>query len=114
MLSLAPRPRMFLWPAATDMRKGFDALAGVVRDNMASDPMTGDVFVFVNRSRTHIKLLFFDGDGYVLVAKRLERGTFAVPENGANGYELRRDQLMLMLEGIDQSSTRRRLRYSRK
>lgn len=104
---------MFLWPLPTDMRKGFDALAGMVRNDMGGDPLSGDVFVFVNRSCTHVKLLFFDGDGFVLVAKRLERGTFAVPRSTGGGYQLRRDELMLMLEGIDRTETRRRLRYSR-
>ena len=95
------------------MRKGFDSLSGIVRNHMRRDPLAGDVFVFVNRSRTTVKLLFFDGDGFVLIAKRLERGTFAVAASDEAGPELRRDELMLMLEGIDRTETKRRLRYAR-
>jgi transposase len=113
MLSLAPRLRFHLCAAPTDMRKGFDGLAGIVRNGMQRDPLAGDVFVFINRSRTQIRLLFFDGDGFVLVAKRLERGTFALDAGDGTARELRRDELVLMLEGIDRVSTRRRLRYSR-
>jgi transposase len=118
MLALAPRLRFLLATAATDMRKGFDGLAGIVRNHLGADPTGGDVFVFVNRSRTHIRLLYFDGDGFVMIAKRLERGTFAAPATDASSEHraalpLGRDQLVLMLEGIDRDQTRRRTRYSR-
>jgi transposase len=96
------------------MRNGFDGLSGIVRNHMQGDPLAGDVFVFVNRSRTQIRLLYFDGDGFVLIAKRLERGTFAFAPSDAARRELARDELMLMLEGIDRVDTHRRLRYSRK
>lgn len=95
------------------MRNGFDGLSGIVRNHMHSDPLAGDVFVFVNRVRSHIKLLYFDGDGFVLITKRLERGTFAFTASEADRRELARDELVLMLEGIDRIDTRRRLRYSR-
>ena len=112
MFSLSPRPRYFLCCLPTDMRKGFDGLSGIVRTFMQGDPAAGDVFVFVNKSRTHIKLLFWDGDGFVIFYKRLERGTFAVPPAGDASRQLRREELVLMLEGIDQVTTRKRLRYS--
>jgi transposase len=112
MLALAPRLRFFLSAEPTDMRKGFDGLAGIVRNYLQSDPLSGDVFVFVNRSRTQIRLLFFDGDGFVMVAKRLESGTFAVGSSSTPSRVLERDELVLMLEGIDRNATRRRLRYS--
>jgi transposase len=120
LMAMTLRPRFLLWSAPTDMRKGFDGLAGIVRNGMQRDPLAGDVFVFVNRSRSQIRMLYFDGDGFVLVAKRLERGTFAVAgdsavtgDSGVDARELRRDELLLMLEGIDRVTTRRRLRYSR-
>ena len=111
MLSITPPTRMFLRSGATDMRKGFDGLAGIVRNVMRADPMSGDIFVFVNRDRTHLKLLFFDGDGFVLFHKRLERGTFAVPAATSDVVAMRRADLMLMLEGIDREYTRQRPRY---
>jgi transposase len=113
VLSLTPPARIFLCTAATDMRKGFDGLSGIVRNEMRTDPMSGDVFVFVNRQRTHLKLLFFDGDGFVLFYKRLELGTFAVPAAASEVVAMRRADLMLMLEGIDRASTRQRRRYAR-
>jgi transposase len=117
MFSLSPRPRFFLYVGATDMRKGFDALSGLVRNQMQSDPLSGDVFVFVNRARTQIRLLYFDGDGFVIVAKRLEQGTFAVAADDAGSTTssrvLERGDLLLMLEGIDRLQTRRRVRYAR-
>lgn len=113
MLSLAPRLRFFLCAAPADMRRGFDGLAGIVRNHLGADPLSGDVFVFVNRSRTQIRLLFFDGDGFVMIAKRLERGTFAVGASDTPSRMLGRDELVLMLEGIDRVTTRHRIRYSR-
>lgn len=112
MLSLAPRVRFFLCCQPTDMRKSFDGLSGVVRGHMSGDPLAGDVFVFVNRSRTHIKLLFFDGDGFVLLHKRLERGTFAFEPTESAARQLRRDELVLMLEGVDRIATKKRTRFS--
>ena len=113
MLALAPRLRFLLCTAPTDMRRGFDGLAGIVRNHLDADPLSGDVFVFVNRSRTQIRLLFFDGDGFVMIAKRLERGTFAVDASDSSSRMLGRDELVLMLEGIDRNTTRRRRRYAR-
>ena len=94
------------------MRNGFDGLSGIVRNHMCGDPQAGDVFVFVNRVRTHVKLLYWDGDGFVLFAKRLERGTFAFRASQEHARELRRAELMLMLEGIDRIDTRPRLRFA--
>ena len=117
MFSLSPRPRFFLAVGPTDMRKGFDALCGLVRTQMQADPLGGDVFVFVNRARTQIRLLYFDGDGFVIVAKRLEQGTFAVAPTDAGSSAcsraLGRGDLLLMLEGIDRLETRTRRRYAR-
>lgn len=118
MFSLSPRPRFFLAVSPTDMRKGFDALCGLVRNQMQSDPLSGDVFVFVNRTRTQIRLLYFDGDGFVVVAKRLEQGPFAVARidagSSASSQVLERQDLLLMLEGIDRLETRGRRRYARR
>jgi transposase len=117
MFLLAPRPRFFLSVVPTDMRKGFDALCGLVRNQMQADPMGDNVFVFVNRARTQIRLLYFDGDGFVIVAKRLEQGTFAGAPTDAGSTvcscALERRDLLLMLEGIDRLEPRRRRRYAR-
>jgi transposase len=94
------------------MRCGFDGLSGIIRSWIKADPLSGDMFVFVNKARTHLKLLFFDSDGFVVIYKRLESGTFAFPSNEQSARELRRDELMLVLEGIDQATTKRRKRYA--
>ena len=83
-----------------DMRKGFDGLSGLVRNYLNQDPTTGDVFVFLNKPRTHLKLLYWDGDGFVIFYKRLERGTFDFLANDAVSRELKRAELVLILEGV--------------
>jgi len=109
MIAFSSSQRYFLYQEATDMRKSFDGLCGLVRRDLKRDPLSGDVFVFINRRRTHIKLLVWDRSGFVLYYKRLERGTFEVP----SGDGLTWQHLMLMLEGVSIASVRFRKRYSR-
>ena len=71
--------RYGLYCLPTDMRKGFDSLSGLVRSTLDRDPLSGEVFVFVSRTRMHVTLLYWDGDGFVLYYKRLEKGCFRVP-----------------------------------
>ena len=91
------------------MRKSFDGLSGLVRSEMGRDPLSGDVFVFLNRRRTHIKLLVWDRSGFVLYYKRLEEGTFELPVSEAPSW----DQLVMMLEGVSMKKVRYRKRYRR-
>jgi transposase len=111
MITLGPSQRYFLHRAPTDMRKSFDGLCGVVRRELGKNPLSGDVFVFVNRRRTHVKLLVWDRNGFTLVYKRLEAGTFLVPQANGSG-PLAWATLMLMLEGVEVSKIRYRKRYS--
>jgi transposase len=74
MFSLSESDRFWLCPSSQDMRKGFDALSGVVRGEMGGDPLSGEVFIFMNRSRTTIKLLHWERGGLALYHKRLEGG----------------------------------------
>lgn len=114
MLSLSSKTRVFAALGATDMRKSFDTLAELVRRVIGEDPLSGDVFVFCNRSRNRIKLLCFDRGGYWLVARRLEQGTFAWPNTSEHGrVAMRADDLMLLLGGLDPSSYKRREWYER-
>lgn len=110
MTPFGPAQRYFLYRGAADMRKSFDGLSGLVRSELGRDPTSGDVFVFLNRRRTHVKLLVWDRSGFALYYKRLEEGTFEVPE-GAPGASVSWPQLMLMLEGVSLSSARYRKRY---
>jgi transposase len=77
VLNVPAKIRIFLCRSAIDMRKGFDGLHGVVQEVLRQDPLSGDLFVFLNRRRYRVKLLIWEGDGMLIVYKRLERGTFA-------------------------------------
>ena len=79
MITFGPGQRYWLYRKPTDMRKSFDGLCGLVASGMKRDPLSGEVFVFINRRRTHIKLLVWDRSGFVLYYKRLEEGTFEIP-----------------------------------
>ena len=108
MITFSPSQRYWLHREPADMRKSFDGLCGLVRSGMKRDPTCGDVFVFINRRRTHIKLLVWDRSGFVLYYKRLEKGTFEVPD----AEQLSWPQLMLILEGVSLDSARYRRRYA--
>jgi len=109
MNTFSAAQRYFLYREPADMRKGFDGLGGLVRSALKRDPLSGDVFVFINRRRTHVKLLVWDRNGFVLYYKRLERGTFEIPVTDRLTWPL----LMLMLEGISLKTVRYRKRYIR-
>jgi len=109
------RVRVYLCTSTTDMRKGFDTLAVVVREGLGCDPMSGHLFMFVGRRRDRIKILYWDRDGYALWYKRLEKGTFRMPvaKPDAASIELKASELAMLLEGIDLRSIRRRKRFRR-
>jgi len=109
------RVRVYLCTSPTDMRKGFDTLAVLVRDVLGYDPMSGHLFLFVGRRRDRLKILYWDRDGYALWYKRLEQGTFRMPvaKDGATHVELKASELAMLLEGIDLRSIKRRKRFRR-
>lgn len=113
MLFLSSSCRYFLYCAQADMRKGFDGLSGLVRNKLHQDPLSGDVFIFINKRRNQIKLLLWEGDGFSLYYKRLERGTYELPviTDPCGSLVLRSDELMLILQGISLRSVQRRRRY---
>lgn len=107
MLSLSPSLKIYVANGTTDMRKSFDALAGAVREVLDQDPLSGHLFVFLGRRRHLVKILYWDGSGFWLLAKRLARGTFAWPEPRGDGkaIELRPDELGALLGGVDLKRT---------
>jgi transposase len=113
MLSVPTKVRIFLCRSAIDMRKGFDGLHGVVLEVLRQDPLSGDLFVFLNKRRDRVKLLIWDGDGMLIVYKRLERGTFSRPAGNDDSVTLSSAQLSMLMGGIDLKQTRQRPRYSR-
>ncbi len=113
MLSPGPTTRIFVGLDPVDMRGSFDALAGQVR-RLHRDPVDGHLYLFVNRRRRLLKALWFDRTGWALYSKRLERGTFELPQPAGDERQVQVDpaQLAMILEGIDLRA-RRRLRYRR-
>jgi transposase len=114
MLTLPPSVRVFVASMPVDARKSFDGLAAIVESEFGKDPLTGHLFVFLNRRRHVAQILFWDRTGYCLVRKRLEAGTFrfaCATEPGATHVEVSALELTLMLEGIDLAGASRRRRY---
>jgi transposase len=113
MFGLSPATRIYLAAGATDMRKGFEGLYGLVRDRLLCEPMSGHIFLFTNAQHNRLKLLFWDGSGLWVCAKRLEKGRFRWPEatEGQMKVVLSHEELALLLGGIDLAQTRRRSWY---
>lgn len=101
MIGLPANTRVWLVAGHTDMRKGFDGLAAVVQATLATNPFGGHVFVFRGRRGDIVKVLWFDGQGLLLLAKRLERGRFVWPQADGGRIVLTQAQLSMLLEGID-------------
>ena len=112
MLSLPATLRIFLATEPADMRKGFDGLSQLVRDRIAQDPLSGHLYVFRNRRRDRIKILYWDRDGLALWYKRLEEGTFRFPEAKDGRVEVTPAEMAAVLEGIDLSRARRLPRFA--
>ena len=119
MLSLSLPGRVFLCTLPTDMRKSFDSLSGLVQQQLGLDPLSGDLFVFRSKRGDRLKLLFWDEDGLVLYYKRLEEGTFVLPQAdgqrvraGEHGLVLKPAELAMLLAGIDLNAKRHK-RYRR-
>lgn len=114
MIAIPSTVQVFLGTEPQDFRKSIDGLAGVVQTHLQRNPMTGDVFVFHNRRRNALKLLYWDHGGFCLVYKRLERGRFRVPHLHASRREivLTSAEFAALFEGIDLSRARRLPRWN--
>ena len=101
MLSdFAGADRVYIACGYTDLRRGIDGLASIVQAQFQLDPFTNTLFLFCGRRRDRIKALYWEGDGFVLLYKRLEAGTFQWPRNGAEARELTRQQYRWLMEGL--------------
>lgn len=104
----------YLYGSHTDMRKGPDSLSGIVNNELGKNPMQGDLFIFINRKRNQLKMLHWQGDGFAVFYKRLERGTYELPyaktSTLSNGLTI--EQVLFMLQGIALKSIVKRPRYS--
>jgi len=111
-------PSVFAYTKPADMRRSFSGLVGIIEQELKQTVESGHLFLFFNRRRNSVKVLYFVGDGLVIFYKRLELGTFEMPQalhsaDGVAGIEMRLGELTLILEGIELSSVRRRKRWRR-
>ena len=114
MIGLPTNMRVFVATAATDMRKGFNGLSGVISQTLQEDPLSGHLFLFINRRRDRLKIFYWDGDGLAIWYKRLERGRYQLPAaaDDVAKVEIRRDELGMLLGGIDLHNIKRRKRFA--
>ena len=113
MLAVAPTTRVYLYMHQVDMRRSFDGLLAIVQSEFDRDIRLGDYFMFINRRRDRIKIIWWDRDGLAIFMKRLESGTVQKPASAGNEKSLIIDstQLSMLLTGIDVSNIKRRKRY---
>ena len=112
MVMLPPSVRIFVALQPADLRRGFDGLAALTHEVLDRDPFSGHLFVFWNRRRNRVKVLFWDRNGYALWYKRLERGRFRfASSDDGRCVEMEASELMLLLEGIELRGARRRPRF---
>ena len=112
MLNLTTLSRIHVYAAAADMRKGVDGLSGIVRRELGADPTDGSLFVFINRRRDRMKILFFDGGGFWLYYRLLEAGSFETIAGEDARVQIDATQLAMLLGGVSLAAERRK-RYAR-
>lgn len=115
MIAMPPQIRVFLYRKPTDMRKSFHGLVALTEAQMKQDPLSGSLYVFVNRKRDRIKILYWGQTGYCIWYQQLQKGTYQLPTSQSlendDTLEVSRSQLSLILDGIDLASARQRPRF---
>ncbi|MFL6351191.1 MAG: IS66 family insertion sequence element accessory protein TnpB [Bryobacteraceae bacterium] len=116
MIHLPASVRVYLCLSPCDMRRSFDGLHALVSDHLQLDAFAGHLYLFANRRKDRLKILYWDNSGFAIWAKRLEAGTFAIPsgEPGSRRFEITVEELGALLSGIDLDQANRRQRYRRK
>jgi transposase len=104
MINVSAATQVFLALAPADLRQSFNGLYGAVQGQLQQDPLSGHLFVFTNRSRTRVKVLYWDGSGLWVCAKRLERGRFTWPEGSGPSRKVRAEELTALLSGLEVSA----------
>lgn len=114
MFALTSENTFHLYSHSTDMRKSFDALSGLVLNNLGSNPTSGEVYMFINKRRDKIKLLHWQGSGYLLYYKRLEKGTFEIPRYDASvgSITLSYAQMVMIMDGLSIKNLQKRIRFT--
>jgi len=115
VFGLGPATKIYVGVEGVDMRKGFEGLYGLVRDQLGADPLSGHLFLFSNRMRTRLKALVWDGSGLWVCAKRLEKGRFRWPEakEKQHSVTMRAEELAMLVNGLDLKQTQPRKWYRR-
>lgn len=113
MLGIGRATRIYLAPGATDMRKGYEGLYGLVRDRLQCEPLSGHVFLFCNGRRNRLKLIYWDGSGLWICGKRLQRGCFCWPERSPGEVKIRltAEEFAMLIGGMDVQTAKRRPWY---
>ena len=112
MFGLGLATKIYIALEAIDMRKGFDGLYGLVRDQLGKDPLSGHLFLFTNKPRTRLKALVWDGSGLWVCGKRLEKGRFRWPEGeGRLSVTMRAEEFAMLVNGLDVKETQPRKWY---
>jgi transposase len=113
VISINAQTKIYLALGTVDMRKGFDGLCGLVIDTLKEDPLSGALYLFVNRRRDRLKVLYWDGDGLAIWYRRLEQGTFQIPtpHNGTSSIQIHSEDFTMLLRGIDFTNVTRRKRF---
>ncbi|MDD7888324.1 IS66 family insertion sequence element accessory protein TnpB [Flavivirga sp. 57AJ16] len=113
ILGLVPSRKYHLYRKETDMRKSFDSLAGIITNELGKEVAEGEVFIFVNRARTHLKLLLYEQGGFSLFYRRLSKGTFELPafDHDCRSMAISSDVLEFILKGITLKSVKYRVRH---
>jgi len=111
MFAIGATTRIYVAIGATDMRKGFNGLDGLIREKLESDPTSGHIFMFTNKRKDRLKLVFFDGVGLWVCARRMERGTLHWPQASDSKVMLTPEQFTLLIGGIDLTQTKPRKWY---
>ena len=113
MISLSDQRSYHLYRKETDMRKGFNLLCGIVVNELGRQVMSGDAFIFINKPRTHLKLLVYEQGGFTIFYRRLEKGAFEVPafDLDAKSMQISANQLNFILQGVSLQSIKYRKRY---
>jgi transposase len=103
----------YLYAQNADMRSGIDSLSGLVRNQLQKDPLSGDLFIFINRRKTQLKMLHWQGDGFALFYKRLEKGTYEIPSSGINpSGQITGEQILFILQGVILKTIQKHKRYT--
>lgn len=108
MFGISSATKVFVACGATDLRKSFTGLYGLAEQKIQQDPLSGHAFVFCNRDRDRVKIFFWDGSGFWVCAKRLEKGRFSWPEESAEPLHWDREMLMMVLGGMEMENVKRK------